>query len=72
MKTEQEAKISEVANRAELPKLLARATEDVMRSELHRFEANFGTAFKSGVDRAITSLIVLASGVAGIGCLWLR
>lgn len=66
---EHKPKAPEVAGEAEWPKLAARMVEDITRSELHRFEANLADAFKSAVDRAVASLILVASGIVGGSCL---
>lgn len=68
MATEHKPKNPEVAGETEW-KVAARMVEDITRSELHRFEANLATAFRSAVDRVIASLILVASGVVGGSCL---
>ena len=49
--------------------MMARMMEDITRSELLRFEENFGAALRTAADRVVASLFLIASAVIGGGCL---
>jgi hypothetical protein len=69
MAAEEEPKISEPPGDSGWPKLMTRMMEDITRSELHRFEANLGSALRTSTDRAVASLFRVAAAIVGGGCL---
>jgi hypothetical protein len=66
---EEKQKLAEPPGDSGWPQLVARMMEDITRSELGRFEANFSGAVKASTDRAIASLFRLAASLVGGGCL---